>query len=199
MTAEPRALQEIIDADDQPVFALDRDLCYTAFNRAHATMMRELYGAEIALGGRLTDYQTVAADRETAFANLERALAGEPVVASAYSGEPGRERRRAENGLRESERNLATLMDTVPDIVFQIDRDYRLVVANAPFTRATISADRKPISPGDAVLAPEYPEELRTLWRSYYDRAVTRLGGRCWADSEPGCGVQVYFTLGEPC
>lgn len=201
MTAEPRALQEIIDADDQPVFALDRDLCYTAFNRAHATMMRELYGAEIALGGRLTDYQTVAADRETAFANLERALAGEPVVASAYSGEPGRERRyfdvrhtplrdddgavngvvmhavdvterrRAENGLRESERNLATLMDTVPDIVFQIDRDYRLVVANAPFTRATISADRKPISPGDAVLAPEYPEEFRTLWRSYYDRA----------------------------
>jgi signal transduction histidine kinase len=30
-------------------------------------------------------------------------------------------------------------------------------------------------------------------------RAVTRLGGRCWADSEPGCGAQAYFTLGEPC
>jgi len=30
-------------------------------------------------------------------------------------------------------------------------------------------------------------------------RAVTRLGGRCWAASEPGAGAQVCFTLGEEC
>jgi len=79
--------------DELPTFSLDRDLRYTAFNRAHADVMRALYGAEIAVGGLLAGYQTVAADREAAAANLVRALTGEYVVASAYSGEPDRGRR----------------------------------------------------------------------------------------------------------
>jgi PAS domain S-box-containing protein len=86
------ALRALIDADDQPVFSLDRELRYTAFNRAHADAMRALYGAEIALGARLSDYQTIAADRKTSEANLERALAGERVTASAFSAE-GAQRR----------------------------------------------------------------------------------------------------------
>ncbi len=83
------ALQALIDAHDQPVFALDRDLRYTAFNRAHADVMRALYGANIALGGRLPDYQTEAADREASVADFERALAGERVTAAASSGDGG--------------------------------------------------------------------------------------------------------------
>ena len=92
MAAELEFLQSLIDADEQPVFALDRELRYTAFNLAHAAAMRRLYGAEIALGGHLADYQTVAADSETAQENLRRALAGERVVASAFSGDEGRQR-----------------------------------------------------------------------------------------------------------
>lgn len=374
MTAEPRALQEIIDADDQPVFALDRDLCYTAFNRAHATMMRELYGAEIALGGRLTDYQTVAADRETALANLERALAGEPVVASAYSGEPGRERRyfdvrhtplrdddgavsgvvmhavditerrRAEDEIRrlntdlerrESERtreltaanadledfvysiahdlrsplralsgfselvqtdcghviddtgrdylrrihdaaqHLGELMDALLSLskVSRRDLDLRDVDLSAlargvakqlrdagPERAAAFEIEDGLVAHGDPALCgivvqnllgnawkfsagesparisfgaqrvdgrrvycvrdngvgfdPQYSGKLFTPFERLHTaeefpgtgiglatvrRAVTRLGGRCWADSEPGCGAQAYFTLGEPC
>ena len=86
------ALQALVDANEQPVFALDRDLRYTAFNRAHATVMRALYGVEIALGGRLPDYQTVAADRDAAVGNLARALAGEHLTARAFSGEGERRR-----------------------------------------------------------------------------------------------------------
>jgi PAS domain S-box-containing protein len=92
VTGQLVSIQAIIDADDLPCFALDRELRYTAFNRAHAAAMRELYGAEIALGGRLPDYQTVAADRETAVANLKRALAGERVTAGALSGDEGSQR-----------------------------------------------------------------------------------------------------------
>jgi len=92
VTEQLVSVQAIIDADDLPCFALDRELRYTAFNRAHAAVMRELYGAEIALGGRLPDYQTVAADREAAVANSERVLAGERVVAGAFSGDEGRRR-----------------------------------------------------------------------------------------------------------
>ena len=92
MTEGFGTLQALIDAEDEPVFAVDADLRYTAFNRAHAGAMRALYGAEIALGEPLADYQTVTADREAASANLERALAGERVVTRAFSGEQGHER-----------------------------------------------------------------------------------------------------------
>ena len=69
------------------MFAVDRELRYTAFNRAHAEVMRALYRVEIAVGGCLSDYQSVAADRHIASADLTRALAGEQVTASALTGE----------------------------------------------------------------------------------------------------------------
>jgi PAS domain-containing protein len=108
--------------------------------------MRALYGADIALGGRLPDYQTVAADREASTANLERALAGERVTATAFSGENESrlsfgvvhvpqtdphgtvvgvvvraydvtESRRAEEQLRASEEDYRALAEAVPQIV----------------------------------------------------------------------------------
>ena len=70
-----------------PAFSLDADLRYTDFNDVHAGVMRALYGAEIALGDLIEDHMTVSADRETALANLRRALTGERVVVSAFSGD----------------------------------------------------------------------------------------------------------------
>ncbi len=94
------------------MFAVDRELRYTAFNRAHAAVMRALYGAEIAVGGRLTDYQSVAADRQTATTNLTRALAGELVTGSAFTGEGPQQRffevvHAAPAGRRRSDRRRA--------------------------------------------------------------------------------------------
>jgi len=328
-------LQAVIDSYDQPVFALDRELRYIAFNRMAADGMRAIYGAEITLGGRLTDYQTETADRRSALTNLTKALAGERIVAGGYSGEKGRrryydfthipltdaggevygvvvraddltEQRAATSGLQASEerlhRSLAAakagtwewdtasgantwseelwelydlerdgrepsydlwlesihpddrhaaatrvadaaaagdevdtewrvntrdgslrwlvsrgspvrdaddtvvrylgvvmditrrkeaemalhrsrgelraLVDSFPDIVFQIDRDRRLVVANAPFEQAIVTSGGAPIAPGDPILPPDYPEEFRALWRGHYDRAF---GGESFA------------------
>jgi len=47
--------QGIIDTLSTPVFSVDRELRYTAFNAAHATAMRDADGAEIELGGKLID------------------------------------------------------------------------------------------------------------------------------------------------
>ena len=91
-TGDRETLQALIDADDQPVYAVDRELRYTAFNRAHAEVMRSLYRVEIAVGGRLTDYQSVAADRRAAAADLARALAGEHVTGSVLTGEGPQQR-----------------------------------------------------------------------------------------------------------
>jgi len=76
---------------DQAVFTLNRELRYTAFNRVHAANMKEAYGTEIVLGGRIVDYQSVAVDRETMQADLKRALAGERRVFGVCRGKPGHE------------------------------------------------------------------------------------------------------------
>ncbi|TNF28382.1 MAG: PAS domain S-box protein [Deltaproteobacteria bacterium] len=83
------ALRGVVDSVASPLFTLDRDYRYTSFNRSHAAVMAALYGGEIALGQRLLDAMTVAEDRATAKANLDRALAGEAHTEEAFSGPDG--------------------------------------------------------------------------------------------------------------
>jgi PAS domain S-box-containing protein len=200
MTTDAWVLQALVDANDQPVFAVDRDLRYLAFNHAHADGMRALYGVEIEPGGRLTDYQTVEADRQGAELHLRRALEGERVVVSAFSGEDGRrryydlvhvpltrgeevagvivrtrdvtDRKQAERALREHELSLTTLVDNVPDVVFHIDGDYRLILANAAFSEAIAASGGTPIRPGDPILHDGFPEDFIAVWHGLYDRAL---------------------------
>jgi two-component system cell cycle sensor histidine kinase/response regulator CckA len=86
-------LSAILECSTSPIFCLDRECRYVAFNLSHATTMRTLYGCEIEVGSCIFDCMTVAVDREKAEANLDRALAGEHVVEEAYSGEEQRARR----------------------------------------------------------------------------------------------------------
>ncbi|MFZ5908914.1 MAG: PAS domain S-box protein [Chloroflexota bacterium] len=82
-------LHGIIEGSNALIFSVDREYRYTSFNKAHAAVMQAIYGAEIQVGHSLLKYMTVAEDREKAKQNLDRALAGEHHVESAYSGEDG--------------------------------------------------------------------------------------------------------------
>ncbi|MBI5445668.1 MAG: GAF domain-containing protein, partial [Deltaproteobacteria bacterium] len=93
LAAQHATLRGIIEGTASPIFSVDREYRYVAFNRTHASVMRALYGAEIEVGRSILDYQTVAADREKAREHLDRALAGERLVEEAYSGEEPKLRR----------------------------------------------------------------------------------------------------------
>ncbi|HOU15074.1 MAG TPA: PAS domain S-box protein [Anaerolineae bacterium] len=93
LKAQYSTLRGIIDSANALIFSVDRQYRYTSFNQGHAAIMKALYGAEIEIGHSLLDYMTVQEDRETAQGNLDRALAGEPLVEEAYSGEELRSRR----------------------------------------------------------------------------------------------------------
>ncbi len=93
LAEQDSTLRGIIEGTTSPIFSVDREYRYVAFNQSHASAMRALYGAEIEVGRSIFDYQTVTDDREKARANLDRALAGEHVVASSYSGEEQRTKR----------------------------------------------------------------------------------------------------------
>lgn len=85
-------LRGIVESDAAPIFSLDRQYRYTSFNTTHAAVMQAIYGREIRLGAPLPEFMTVPEDWEKAQGNLDRALAGERFVASAYSGEDARGR-----------------------------------------------------------------------------------------------------------
>jgi PAS domain S-box-containing protein len=77
----------IIDSNPMPIFSVDRSYRYTSFNVAHAAVMKAIYGADIAIGHSIYEYQTVEEDRKKSQANLDRALTGERLVDEAFSGD----------------------------------------------------------------------------------------------------------------
>ena len=89
---ELEALRAIIDLDVQPVFAVDRQLRYTAFNEAYAAAVRAVYGREIALGDPMLDDWVIETDRETALAHFPKVLAGEEVHFNTHLGVGARQR-----------------------------------------------------------------------------------------------------------
>jgi len=83
-------LASIVESTHDPIFSVDRDYCYTSFNRSHAAVMKTLYGVNIELGKCLLEYQCVEADRQAAQANLDRAMQGQHFVINSYSGAESR-------------------------------------------------------------------------------------------------------------
>ena len=86
-------LNAILESSATPVFSIDNQYRYTSFNKAHAAVMKILYGAEIEMGHSILDYQIVPEDREISRKNIDRALLGQQFIESAYSGKPGPTRR----------------------------------------------------------------------------------------------------------
>jgi PAS domain S-box-containing protein len=87
-------LRVVLDSSDAAIFALDRDLRVTAFNRAHARMVKDLYGADTFVGVSLLEQiRGSAKDAAWMRVNLERVLEGEPVLEEALCGADGRLRR----------------------------------------------------------------------------------------------------------
>ncbi|MBA4384305.1 MAG: hypothetical protein C0410_06185, partial [Anaerolinea sp.] len=144
-------LRSIIDRENALIFSIDRKYLYTSFNTEHASVMKEIYGAEIEIGHSIFEFMTVIEDREKAKSNLDRALSGEQFVDEAYSGEEQRsrhffevnhcpiknetgevigaavlsydvtERKLTEETLKESERKFRNIFDNVVDGLYLLD------------------------------------------------------------------------------
>jgi len=152
--------QQALDALPVAGYAVDREYRYRMFNPAYATAMREAYGAEIAIGASVFDYVSVDGDRAQAKANMDRVLAGEQLVSSAWYGDESKSRRlvslfrspirddgevigiaavaldetertRTERDLVESRRFAQSILDTSPNLIYIYDLvEHRNVYAN---------------------------------------------------------------------
>lgn len=67
----------LLDAVAGPVFYVDRDYRYLAFNEANRRVVRDLYGTDLTVGASLLESVTVPEDRDALRFCLDRSLAGE--------------------------------------------------------------------------------------------------------------------------
>ncbi|MBL7906400.1 MAG: PAS domain S-box protein [Bacteroidales bacterium] len=67
----------INDSIQSPVFSVDTQYRYVAFNKAHADVMKAIYGTQVETGISLFDCITYDKHREQAKRNIDRALKGE--------------------------------------------------------------------------------------------------------------------------
>ena len=99
------------------------------------------------------------------------------------------QRKQTEVALRESEVVRRQALDSSPDAVFAIDRNYRLLFNNQRHQKALVASGGKPFEVGENVLSSAYPLEVLAWWRSAYDRALHGEDFRLeteWTDIEGG-------------
>jgi PAS domain S-box-containing protein len=73
--------------------------------------------------------------------------------------------------LRHSEANLAALIENSQDLIWSVDRDYRLIAFNTPLARTFELAYNAPLTPGARIVELVPPDQGK-LWADRYDRAL---------------------------
>ena len=87
-------VHKVLEGVAFPLFVLDRQYCYLAYNAAHREMMKLLFGADVAPRGHFLSYFREPDKRVTTKEQLDRALAGEAVT---FEGVVADERNRTNN------------------------------------------------------------------------------------------------------
>ena len=72
--------------------------------------------------------------------------------------------------LRNLQHQFKNVLDNTSEIIFAIDRNYNLILANEAFSTATIRAGGNEIKIGDPVLSNDYPSEFLIFWKANYEK-----------------------------
>jgi PAS domain S-box-containing protein len=70
-------LRGIMESTRESIYALDRNYCYTAFNRNHAQMARLLYGVDIHVGDKKLNFIKGTKEEKWLLPELRKAMRGE--------------------------------------------------------------------------------------------------------------------------
>lgn len=81
----------VIESTSESIFALDNQLRYTAFNTAHAKLVKTIYDIDIEIGSTLINHPNVKHDQEKEIENLNRALNGQSFTLEEHYGFNGNE------------------------------------------------------------------------------------------------------------
>lgn len=90
--------------------------------------------------------------------------------------------------------NLAALINNTRDQLWSVDRNLKLITFNETFDRIVRMSSGRPLTKGNDVLGPQFTEDQRARYRSYYERA---LSGEIFTIidhlEQPGLWVEISF------
>ncbi len=81
------------------------------------------------------------------------------------------EHKRGEELAQQQHERLVAMIESSPDRIWSVDREYRLLIGNSAFERGVTMQVGRPLAPGECVLDDPFPPGARTLWQPLYDRA----------------------------
>ena len=82
------------------------------------------------------------------------------------------ERKQAADALRLGEARMRAIIENTNNTIWSVDRECRLVVANAAFDRMAAVRFGRPLALGESVLPLAFPSTANTFWQVQYDRAL---------------------------
>ncbi|MBI5441088.1 MAG: PAS domain-containing protein [Deltaproteobacteria bacterium] len=80
--------------------------------------------------------------------------------------------RKAQEDLKQREATLRALVENTGDLIWSVDREYRILTANSHFRSQVEAATGSRIEDGEIVLRESYPATVLREWKSLYDRAL---------------------------
>ncbi len=130
-----------------------------------AQRMRE----QLMQGGRVTRYETTRLRKDGSRIMVAITLsairdAEGRIVGVASTAHDITARRRAEEALRDSERQLTEIIDFLPDATFAIDKEGRVIIWNKAIERMTGIPAAQMIGKGDHVYAIPFYGEPQAIW-----------------------------------
>jgi PAS domain S-box-containing protein len=187
-------LKGIMESSSESIFAVDHDLCYTAFNSQHKRIMKRLYGVDIETGRDKIKYLGKAKDAKWVKEELLRALKGNHFVSEHYQDFPSykgyiqtsynpirddankvkgvavfvqdiTERKRFEQIVKSINANLRAVMESTSDGILAIDKNYRYITFNKAHAQSIELLSGKKIRAGDNFLSVITPELAKVVKR----------------------------------
>lgn len=90
--------------------------------------------------------------------------------------------------------HLRSILENAPDLIWTIDKNYRLIAHNSVFTKRRINDDGKAPSIGENVLEENYFFESLKKTKEYYDKALSGTSFLIETEIERK-GKKIYFEL----
>ncbi|HZI25123.1 MAG TPA: PAS domain S-box protein [Chryseolinea sp.] len=173
-------LEAVMESANESIFAVDQNLNYTAFNKHHQKVMKELYDADIKIGTNKIQYLQKSKEASWVKSELQKALKGNHYYSEHSLGHPYNgyiqttynpimndnakvkgvavfvqditQRKQFEATIKSINSNLQAVMESTADGILALDRNYRYITFNQSHAESMRSQFGKSINAGDSVL-----------------------------------------------
>jgi len=173
-------LEAVMESANESIFAVDQKLNYTAFNKHHQKVMKELYDADIKIGANKIQYLQKSKEASWVKSELQKGLKGNHYYSEHALGHPYNgyiqttyhpiiddnanvkgvavfvqditQRKQFESIIKSINSNLQAVMESTADRILALDRNYRYITFNQSHAESMRTLFGKSIKAGDSMM-----------------------------------------------